>query len=144
MTVRIEHESEHATLEVHPEQHLIRSTWRGNISGAEYRTNLLNLLRIVERDKLLYWLSDGRKMGPILYDDQVWSMKVYTPMVMQAGIERIAIVSSKDVLNVMAVDKMVSATPVEAPYTIAFFEDPSIAMLWLLKKETESIGVSKK
>jgi len=54
------------------------------------------------------------------------------PQVMEAGLERIAIVSSEDVLNKLAVDRMVNATPASAPYDIGFFEDPAIAQLWLM------------
>jgi len=89
---------------------------------------------VVEREGLRYWLTDGRKAGAIPEEDQAWTMREFTPQVMQAGIERIAIVGSEDPGNAEAVDRFVTATPADAPYAVRFFEDPSIAMLWLLER----------
>lgn len=132
MTIDITHDDHDATIEVHPVQRLVRLTWKRPISGPEYRVLLMRLLDVVKDQQLKLWLSDGRKAGPILYEDQVWTMKEFTPLVLAAGLERIAIVNSKDGLNLLAVDRMVNATPSDAPYDIAFFEDPAIGQLWLM------------
>lgn len=132
MRVDILHDDADATIEVHPEQRLVRLTWKRPIFGEAYRSVLMKVLDVVREQGTNMWLSDGRNAGPILQNDQVWTMKEFTPAVMAAGLERIAIVNSSDVLNMMAVDRMVNATPAEAPYDIAFFEDPSIAQLWLM------------
>ncbi|MBS1583837.1 MAG: hypothetical protein JST66_16680 [Bacteroidetes bacterium] len=141
MVVRIEHESPQVTIEVLPELRLLRSTWRGDLSGEAYREALMRILDLVERDRLKYWLTDGREMGPILFKEQQWSTGTFMPMLAGVGLERIAIVSSSDVLNAMAVDRMVSATPGNATYTIAYFENPSIAQLWLMKKDEQGLPV---
>lgn len=139
MVVRIAHEDEHTRIEVHPDQHLVRLTWKGSGHGKVYRETLLRLLEIVQGHGVKYWLSDGRKMGPILFADEEWSMKEFTPLLVKAGIERIAIVSSEDVLNRIAVDRMVNATSPSVPYSIAFFQDPSIAQLWLLDPKADGV-----
>ncbi|MBK9417765.1 MAG: hypothetical protein IPN62_10815 [Flavobacteriales bacterium] len=132
MTIDIIHDDPDVTIDVHPAQRLVRLTWKRSVAGPEYRALLLRLLDVVKDLDLKLWLSDGRKAGPILYTDQVWTMQEYTPLVLAAGLERIAIVNSKDGLNLLAVDRMVNATPPDAPYEIAFFEDPAIAQLWLM------------
>ena len=134
MTVDIVHDDLNATVEVQDEHKLVRLIWKRPIIGNEYRNVLMRLLEVVRGRGLKLWLSDGRKAGPILYDDQVWTMTEYTPQVIQAGLERIAIVNSEDGLNLLAVDRMVNATPEGAPYEIAFFQDPSIAQLWLMDR----------
>ena len=68
-------------------------------------------------------------------------MQEFTPDLIAVGLERIAIVSSLDAMNVIAVDKMVNATPKEATYSINFFEDPAIAQLWLM--ESNGAGPSR-
>jgi len=132
MTINIIHDDHDATIDVHPVQRLVRLTWKHPVAGPAYRALLMRLLDVVKDQGINLWLSDGRKAGPILYDDQVWTMQEYTPMVLAAGLRRIAIVNSKDGLNLLAVDRMVNATPADAPYDIAFFEDPAIAQLWLM------------
>lgn len=144
MVVRVEHESPHVLIEVLPELRLVRSTWRGNVSGEAYRSALMVILGLVERDRLKHWLTDARAMGPILYEDQQWSIRTYIPMLMEQGLERIAIVSSSDVLNVLAVDRMVNQTPGTAGYTMAFFENPAIAQLWLTGKDDTNVPVERK
>lgn len=141
MVVRIAHESPQVTIEVLPELRLLRSTWRGDLSGEAYRTALMRILDVVERDRLKYWLTDGREMGPILFKDQQWSTGTFMPMLAEVGLERIAIVSSSDVLNALAVDRMVNATPGNATYTVAYFENPAIAQLWLMKKDGQGLPV---
>ncbi len=132
MTIHIAHDNEDGTIEVHPDQRLVRLIWKRPVTGDAYRDLLERLLQTVQQDGIKLWLSDGRKAGAILYADQVWTMQEYTPRVIGAGLERIAIVNSKDGLNLIAVDKLVNATPPEAPYDVAFFEDPAIAQLWLM------------
>ena len=134
MLIRTEHKCENLLLEVQPVQRFVRSTWNGVFVGERYRALLQRVLALVERDDLRYWLTDARRAGAIREEDQAWTMREFTPQVMRAGIERIAIVGSEDPDNAQAVDRFVSSTPAEAPYAIRFFEDPSIAMLWLLQR----------
>jgi hypothetical protein len=141
MTINILHDDTDATIDVHPGQRLVRLTWKRPVAGPEYRALLLRLLDVVKDQQLRLWLSDGRKAGPILYADQVWTMQEYTPLVLAAGLQRIAIVNSKDGLNLLAVDRMVNATPEGAPYEIGFFEDPAIAQLWLMDPSRSKVDI---
>ncbi|MCB0757305.1 MAG: STAS/SEC14 domain-containing protein [Flavobacteriales bacterium] len=135
MIIHTEHKCENLLLEVQPRQRFLRSTWSGIFVGERYRALLQRVMHAVERDALRYWLTDARQAGPISKEDQAWTMREFTPQVMKAGIERIAIVGSEDPLNAQAVERFVSATPDEAPYAVRFFPDPSIAMLWLLERK---------
>ena len=135
MLIYTEHQCENLLLEVQPVQRFVRSTWSGVFMGELYRSLLQQVMNVVERDALRYWLTDARKAGSIAPEDQAWTMREFTPQVMKAGIERIAIVGSEDPGNAQAVQRFVAATPEDAPYAIRFFEDPSIAMLWLLERK---------
>jgi len=134
MVMFVDHDDADTRIEVFPGLNLVRLTWKEPVPGTKYREILLRLLSTVRQHHLKHWLSDGRRMGPILFNDQTWTMQEFLPQLIQAGLERIAIVSSEDVLNRIAVDRMVNATPEEVPYSIAFFQDPSIAQLWLMDK----------
>ena len=135
MLIHTEHKCENLLLEVQPMQRFVRSTWSGEFMGEVYRSLLQRVMNVVERDALRYWLTDARKAGSIIAEDQAWTMHEFTPQVMRAGIERIAIVGSEDPGNARAVKRFVTATPADAPYAVHFFEDPSIAMLWLLQRK---------
>ena len=140
MEAQIAFTNEVAQVEVHPQQKLVRLTWKGNATGEAYRGPSLAVLKAVVDFRLNYFLSDARSMGPILYADRAWSEKEVIPKLIEAGLKRIAIVSSSDGLNVMAVDNMVNTIPLGTA-TVAFFEDPSMAQLWLLKNDGVEVSV---
>ncbi len=141
METHITFSSEHAQVEVHPQQHLVRLTWKGNAAGKDYREPSLAVLNAVSEFRLTYFLSDSRNMGPILFADRSWSEREVIPKLIEAGLKRIAIVSSTDGLNVIAVDNMVNTIPMGSA-VVAFFEDCSMAQLWLLKNDGVDVGVA--
>lgn len=129
-----------AKVEVHPHEQLVRLTWKGNAAGATYREASRAVLKAVLDHKLKYFLSDARGMGPILFADRAWSEKEVIPKLIEAGLVRIAIVSSTDGLNVIAVDNMVNTIPM-GKAVVAFFDDPSMAQLWLLKNDHVEVSI---
>lgn len=142
MESQITFTSDHAQVEVYPKQQLVRLVWKGNAAGEHYRAPSLAVLRAVKDYRLKYFLSDARQMGPILFTDRSWSEKEVIPSLIQAGLLRIAIVSSTDGLNVMAVDNMVNTIPMGTA-TVGFFDDPSIAQLWLLKDVGAQVSIPR-
>jgi len=102
---------------------------------------LLRLLDVVKETGARLWLSDGRRSGQITQDDQLWTMAEYTPKVLKAGLMRIAIVDKEDLSDRNTIERMVDATPSEAPYDIAFFQDPAIAQLWLMDPQRNATNV---
>ena len=69
--------------------------------------------------------------------------KEVIPKLIEAGLKRIAIVSSTDGLNVIAVDNMVNTIPMGTA-TVAFFDDPAMAQLWLLKNDGVEVSIPVK
>ena len=143
METRITFTNQVALVEVHPQQQLVRLTWKGNATGENYRGPALAVLKAVTDFGLKYFLSDARAMGPILYADRSWSEKEVIPKLIEAGLKRIAIVSSTDGLNVIAVDNMVNTIPMGTA-TVAFFDDPAMAQLWLLKNDGVEVSIPVK
>jgi hypothetical protein len=140
MEAHITFANEFAQVEVHPLQQLVRLTWKGNAAGAAYREPSLAVLKAVRDFKLKFFLSDSRNMGPILFADRSWSEREVIPKLIEAGLVRIAIVSSSDGLNVIAVDNMVNTIPMGTA-TVAFFDDASMAQLWLLKDDGVPVSI---
>lgn len=62
------------------------------------------------------------------------------PQLIEAGLVRIAIVSGTDGLQVIAVDNMVSTIPAGTA-TVAYFDDPSMAQLWLLENDGVEVSI---
>ncbi len=133
-------DDEFASVEVVPAAQLVRLTWKGNAAGAAYRGPSNKVLSAVQEFGLKYFLSDARRMGPILYEDRAWSEREIIPKLVEAGLKRIAIVSSNDGLNLIAVDNMVNTIPMGTA-TVAFFDDPARAETWLLTEDAVDTSV---
>ncbi|MBK8498812.1 MAG: hypothetical protein IPL52_08345 [Flavobacteriales bacterium] len=144
MEARTIFESPVARIEVDTHMQLVRLIWTGNATGEAYREPSMQVLNAVKEFGLKYFLSDARQMGPILYVDRAWSEKEIIPHFVEAGLKRIAIVSSSDGLNVIAVDKMVNTIPSPSPLSVAFFNDPSMAQLWLLENDGVDVSATNK
>ena len=128
-------ESDHARIMVHVPHHLVHVVWKGNTAGEAYREASRQVLKAVQEHGLRYFLSDARNMGPILFADREWSEHEIIPKFVEAGLRRVAVVSSKDVLNMIAVDNMVASVPSEAPCQFGFFGGPDLALVWLYADE---------
>lgn len=126
--------SEHAQVDIDRQRQLVRLTWNGNAAGSAYREPSLAVLKAVQDFRLKYFLSDARKMGPILFADRSWSEKEVIPKFIEAGLVRIAILSSTDGLNLIAVDNMVNTIPM-GTMTVGFFDDVTKAQQWLLNSD---------
>lgn len=134
-------ESEHATIEVYEKERLINLTWRGNVNGPTFRGPVEQLIVATKQFNLKYFLSDTREMGPILYADTEWSQRVVIPQLISGGLRRSAVLSSRDVLNKIAIDNMVASIPREAPYVVAYFGEVEEALNWLYKDEPIAVPV---
>jgi hypothetical protein len=128
-------ESDHARIRVHVQHRLVHVVWKGNTAGEAYREASRQVLKVIEVFGLKYFLSDARNMGPILFADREWSEREIIPRFVEAGLRRVAVVSSTDVLNMIAVDNMVASVPSEAPCQFAFFAEPAPALQWLYADE---------
>lgn len=126
-------DSEQARVEVHVKELLVNLTWKGSATGDTYRAPVQKLIEVVKEHGLKYFLSDTRNMGPILFADTEWTERVVLPQLIAAGLMRSAVLSSRDVLNMIAVDNMVASIPAEAPYVVAYFAEPGPALEWLYK-----------
>ena len=120
VVIQLDHENER-----------IVSRWKGYVPSGAYREILLQVLALVEEHRLRFWLSDTQQMGPILHDDEMWTVNEYVPLLMKAGLRRIAVIASADFFNLTAVERMVDATAPIVPYKVEFFNDAMAANEWL-------------
>lgn len=124
-----------ATIEIDPARSFMRLRWKRFAHGPAYRDVLERSLTLIIEHQVKYWLADGRQMGPILYDDEQWSIKVITPRFQQTGLKRLAIIPDNDLFNQMSVERMVEVTAPRSPYQIAYFREVADAEAWLFGKE---------
>ena len=128
-------EDDHVLIEADPELSLMRLNWKGFCHGDQYRQVLEKALETINELRLKFWLNDARQMGPILFEDEQWTINEITPRYQQSGLKRIAIIPSRDFFNKMSVERMVEATAPRSPYQIAYFREVPDAEAWLFGRE---------
>jgi hypothetical protein len=134
MAQRTIREDEFVRIEVDPSRELVILTWLGYVPSPDYRAILLQLLDVVKAEGLRFWLSDSSRMGVILRSDEKWSVETLTPMLIQLGMRRVAVVRSLDFFSQTASERMVDATAGRVPFKVEFFNDRSLAEAWLAKE----------
>jgi len=129
------HDDDLATIDLDPSRSFMRLRWKRFAHGAAYRGVLERSLALIIEHQVRYWLADGRRMGPILYDDEQWSIKEITPRFQSTGLKRLAIIPDNDLFNQMSVERMVEITAPGSPYQLAYFREVADAEAWLFGEE---------
>ena len=96
-------------VDVDIQRSLITTTWKGYVPSPDYRAILLQVLDLIKEHQLRLWMSDSTRMGVILRSDEKWSIEVFTPMLIHAGLRRVAVVRSADFFSQTASERMVGA-----------------------------------
>jgi len=122
------------SIEVDTALSMVTTEWKGYVPSPDYRAILMQLLDVVTSSDLRVWLSISTHMGIILRSDERWSVEIFTPMLMQAGLCRVAVVRSADFFSQTASERMVDATAAYVPYKVEFFNSIEKADGWLMQE----------
>ena len=78
------------------------------------------------------WLAYLRGVNAILRQHEQWTVNDWFPTLAKTGFERMAILMSSDLYNLMSVDRIMQAATPEMPFAAAYFDDEEGARVWLL------------
>ena len=113
---------------------MVKLRWTGYCPSEDYRLALETALKAVEENGFLYWLADLRSMEAIMHDDERWTVEKWFPKLGQAGLERMAIVTSTDAFNAMSVDRIMDDSQPSYGFEVAYFDNKQLAEEWLREK----------
>ncbi len=71
--------------------------WKGYVKSEPYRQVLETAYEAIVKYKATQWVADMTYSGVSFTDDQQWVMNKYIPKCGKAGVQRVAIVLSKEV-----------------------------------------------
>jgi hypothetical protein len=83
--------------------------WKGFATSAEFQGALLKAVDVIRERSGAAFVNDIRKLELVSDEDQRWLMSTWPPLVMAAGLKRLAIVMAKTGLSKMAVEEMLRA-----------------------------------
>ncbi len=121
-----------------PHERLIHLQWRGHARSEEYRRGLALGLEFVIKYGLHYWLADLRSMTAILQADEKWANEVWFPKLFHTGLEKMAILQSKDYFNQTSVQRSFTAVNGKLTFKVAWFPESHEALDWLFQREALS------
>ncbi len=108
--------------------------WQGEIDSVQYRSTHQSFAVAVKKTPCKHWILDYQQGGAISKEDQDWTVEVWFPEILGAVgevLEKIAIVSSLDVFNKVAVRIMSSTSLQNKNFETAFFKTREEANHWL-------------
>lgn len=133
----IEHDAPYVHVLVEPGDGIITIRWKNYAPSGTYRATLNMAVDLILEHRLRYFLTDQRRRGAILHDDEVWLASDWAPRMAKAGLERAAIVQSPDFFNRTAIARVVETVLPTIPYPIMNFQAMEEARAWLMTGELE-------
>ena len=111
-------------------------------SDQEYKNEILKWVQVIEAEKPVYQLVDGRNMRYLIMPElQVWVNETLIQPSIQVGLRRVAFITSKDIFATTSLKQMVNR--IKNPLIkVGYFENEEEARTWLFLPETENNGNS--
>lgn len=128
----IEHDAPYVNVLAEPARGIITIRWKNYAPSGTYRSTLNLAVALITEHQLRYFLTDQRRRGAILHDDEVWLVTDWAPRMAKAGLERAAIVQSPDFFNRTTIDRVVQTVMPNIPYPIMNFMTIEEAEAWLM------------
>ena len=109
--------------------------WTDYTPSADYRETLTVARDAVKKYSFIHWLADLRNMTAILQADEKWTVEEWFPSLAEAGLKRMAILTSRDFFNQMSVDRIMQDAAPVIGFQVAYFDDEPKARTWLMEEE---------
>ncbi len=110
----------------------IRLTWKGHARSDQYRQGLTIALEFMEaHNEVRYWIADLREMTAIMQADEKWANEIWFPRLFHTGLERMAIIASKDYFNQTSVERSFTAVNGQLTFDVAWFRTADEALEWI-------------
>lgn len=131
MEARYVQDAPYVNVSAEPENGLLSVTWKNFAPSGTYRCTLDLAVQWITDHKLSYFLTDQRRRGVILHDDELWLIQSWCPRMGRTTLKRAAIVQSSDFFNRSTLERVVAAVQGTVPFPIRFFRSPEQAQHWL-------------
>ena len=74
---------------------ILFAEWKGFATSAEMRAALLTGVRAIRDRQVVGYVSDARRAKVFLPEDEKWAMTVWLPQAVDAGLQRMAMVTAE-------------------------------------------------
>jgi hypothetical protein len=109
--------------------HCVYAEWKGFANSSEFRSSSMRILEAVRTIGAGSLVSDNRRLEGVTDQDQMWIRDTWTPLAVESGLTRIAVVVPQRGLGRIASDQILSQVGMKA-FSTRTFTTVSEAMEW--------------
>jgi hypothetical protein len=111
------------------ESRCVYAEWRGFANSGEFRTSTMRILEAIKSIGAASLISDNRRLEGVTQQDQLWIRDTWTPLAVNSGLKRIAVVVPQRGLGKIASEQILSQVGMRA-FATRTFTTVSEAMEW--------------
>ncbi len=124
-------ETDYVIIEYSSGYKLMKFTWKGNVSGPQYREAFLTGLKYADTHRVDYFLSDIRKQKIVGPNERKWFEDVALPMAIERGLKKGCAIFDGNIFKKYYLNHIFTRTrKFELPFL--FFKDEKSALEWLI------------
>jgi hypothetical protein len=107
----------------------VYAEWKGFANSNEFRSSLMRILEAVRASGAASLISDNRRLEGVTAQDQLWIRDTWTPLAVDYGLTRIAVVVPQRGLGRIASEQILGQVGMRA-FSTRTFTTVSEAMEW--------------
>ena len=111
------------------ESSCVYAEWRGFANSSEFRASTMRILEAIKSIGASALVSDNRRLEGVTEQDQLWIRDTFTPLAVNSGLKRIAVVVPLRGLGKIASEQILSQVGMRA-FSTRTFTTVSEAMEW--------------
>jgi hypothetical protein len=119
------------------EHRWVYSEWKGFATSIELRAGMMKIIKAIRDHHAAWFVSDNRMLEMVASEDQLWIRDTWTPLAVDAGLERIAVVLASRGLGKFASEAVLSQIGKTA-FATRTFATVSEAMEWVVGDEIQN------
>ena len=118
------------TIRWNREHKYVDAQWRAFANSKEFRSAALKILDVLRDTKAASLVSDNRELEVVVPADQFWIRDEWTPLAVDAGLKRIAVIVAPTGLGRFASQTIVSQFP-DGTFETRIFDSLAEALGWV-------------
>ena len=107
----------------------VDAQWRAFANSDEFRSGTLKILDAIRDKRATSLVSDNRELQVAITEDQLWIQDTWTPLAVEAGLKRIAVIVAPSGLGKYASEEIISQFP-RGTFLTRTFDSLDEALTW--------------
>jgi hypothetical protein len=107
----------------------VYAEWKGFANSGEFRSSTMRILEAIQATGATSLVSDNRRLEGVTDQDQLWIRDTWTPLAVESGLRRIAVVVPQRGLGKIASEQILRQVGMKA-FSTRTFTTVSEAMEW--------------